>query len=693
MRLTFRTLLAYLDDTLEPARAKEIGQKLAESPAAQELVNRIREVTRRRRLTAPHLSGDRLDPNELAEYLDNLLAPEAVAEVEQVCLESDIHLAEAAACHQILTLIGQPAHVTDATRQRMYELVHEIESLPADRRPKRREPRTQPAASVFARRPLLARVLSIVAGIIGIVVIALLAWISLNPQRTGPDTSRVAQAPARPDGHFKVHEQPVDMPQPLVPEFPEAAPLIQPDVEMPPELRDRAALPPRIPAEPGEMPAEPAKAEPEMPGEAGRPPAAPAAEPVEAPPRPGPTPAEAPAAEPLIPIGVYASTSGVLMRYDREHHDWRRLALRSDVATGQPLLCLPTYRAMIQTPGGASLELVGAATAPLETPRHQWETELAFLLPEEGIDARVQLERGRVVLGTSAAEGTFQIEFLDSQQRQQSWTITLKGPEMVVGVLLGRPWRPGGSSVSEAVVLLPRGEAEFRTADRVDRLGGPVQLRWNAAEGFSERESLTTPPAWLEREEMGMLMARASEQLSAERTLPVDASAILPLVEAARSDRSKELRMLAVQCLGAVGRLPALIDALRATERRDTRLEAIKALRLYMARGPAEEEALAQSLQTKMNDPVVAEAALGLLRGFSDSEFKDRETYDALITLLGSSELAIRELAIRNLEELAGRLPSANYSPDKPSTNEAAVAAWRRALEERRLPPRERGKM
>ena len=51
MRLTLRTLLAYLDDTLEPAQARLIGQKVAESDAAQELVARIKQVTRRRRLT------------------------------------------------------------------------------------------------------------------------------------------------------------------------------------------------------------------------------------------------------------------------------------------------------------------------------------------------------------------------------------------------------------------------------------------------------------------------------------------------------------------------------------------------------------------------------------------------------------------------------------------------------------------
>ena len=58
MRLTLRTLLAYLDDTLDPAQAKTIGQKVAESSAAQELVERIKKVTRRRSLANPPVFGE-----------------------------------------------------------------------------------------------------------------------------------------------------------------------------------------------------------------------------------------------------------------------------------------------------------------------------------------------------------------------------------------------------------------------------------------------------------------------------------------------------------------------------------------------------------------------------------------------------------------------------------------------------------
>ena len=81
MRLTLRTLLAWLDDMLPNQEVREIGQQVSESSFARELVERIRRVTRQRRLSVPVDDGQEVnDANRVAEYLDNVLSPEQVAE-------------------------------------------------------------------------------------------------------------------------------------------------------------------------------------------------------------------------------------------------------------------------------------------------------------------------------------------------------------------------------------------------------------------------------------------------------------------------------------------------------------------------------------------------------------------------------------------------------------------------------------
>lgn len=107
MRLTLRTLLAYLDDTLKKSDRQVIARKLTRSGPAKTLVARIRQFTGRRQLTTPPDAGlgQCFDANTIAEYLDNLLLPDQVVAIEKLCLESESHLDEITACHQILAQV------------------------------------------------------------------------------------------------------------------------------------------------------------------------------------------------------------------------------------------------------------------------------------------------------------------------------------------------------------------------------------------------------------------------------------------------------------------------------------------------------------------------------------------------------------------------------------------------------------
>src|SRR5688572_30652759 len=102
MRLTLRTMLAYLDDMLEPDDSSQIAEKIEKSEFASEVVHRLRAAMQKLRLESPALTGKDMgiDPKTVAEYLDYTLPDDRVPDFERFCLaqpatiKSDMHLAE-----------------------------------------------------------------------------------------------------------------------------------------------------------------------------------------------------------------------------------------------------------------------------------------------------------------------------------------------------------------------------------------------------------------------------------------------------------------------------------------------------------------------------------------------------------------------------------------------------------------------
>ncbi|MCS5618106.1 MAG: hypothetical protein NZ658_08920, partial [Pirellulales bacterium] len=133
MRLTLRTLLAYLDGLLPDEHRAELEAKVNSSTVVPQLVARIRDVVSRPGLAAPRTDGRGLaeDPNTVAEFLDNALPPERLEAFERICIDSDIHLAETADCHAALAeLAAGAAEITplnqDAARRVLMHVVSHL---------------------------------------------------------------------------------------------------------------------------------------------------------------------------------------------------------------------------------------------------------------------------------------------------------------------------------------------------------------------------------------------------------------------------------------------------------------------------------------------------------------------------------------------------------------------------------------
>ncbi|MEI8318799.1 MAG: hypothetical protein WCH79_12720, partial [Planctomycetia bacterium] len=137
MRLTLRTLLAWMDGVLPPDEQSQLGEKVEGSPVACQLVTRIGACVGNPHLSAPRINGKGLavDPDTVAQYLDNTLASERLEAFETICLESDMHLAEVAACHAILAEVAKHPEVLpplDAAhrRQLLEAMRHRVAAHP-----------------------------------------------------------------------------------------------------------------------------------------------------------------------------------------------------------------------------------------------------------------------------------------------------------------------------------------------------------------------------------------------------------------------------------------------------------------------------------------------------------------------------------------------------------------------------------
>lgn len=722
MRLTLRTMLAYMDDILEPADAEDIGGKIADSEFASGLMTRVRDVTRRMRLGAPKLRGRSMgvDPNTVAEYLDNTLSPERIPEFEKICLESDVHLAEVASSHQILALVlGEPADVTQNCRERMYHLVnhqhvvieedepaHEeipvapllIEQAPAadnngDAKPRPEVPqylreidKSQGGGWQLA---LAASLLVLLGGAI---------WMAVRPESSAHLAANNPQAPpaalvnlpGQPPAPREVEPAADGLQQPaLATQSPETIPGTTPnrggessgfatgtpDADLPVATD---AAPPAAALDAAE--AVIAAPGPSLEGVASETPAAEMDETIETADGSGETTVgEEPAAlaadagrgaatdvgdalgaAPISPVGRVTTNRQVLLALAAGRGEWRRAGSNATVYSDDTLLSPPTYRSTVALRAGITMEMLGS-------------TQVTLLPPDAAGVPGIALNYGRVVLMNIDAAGVPLriaapgIETLLTFAVGESAVALEAQPLRQEGVdpeLAAAQWNIDLYAVSGQIDWRPyrAGAVESLTAPAHRTIAGLAPAKPVLADEF---------PVWIVADRLKPIEQKASDAL--EQALRGERAIRLSLREMV-DDRKEEVRAIAARTLAQLDDYEPLLLTLSNPHQQAYWSEQVEQLRSAASRGPESAALVRQALEVRRGKG--APKVYRMLWGYTDTQLREGSAAD-LVAGLDDDDLMVRVVSFWNLRNISGG-KTLNYRPeDPPAKRQPHVQKWR----------------
>jgi hypothetical protein len=679
MRVTLRTFLAYLDDKLDATDTKRIGRKVAKSDVARELIARIKRVMRRRRLTTPPAS----DPNDVAEFLDNQLPADKLIALEKLALRSDVHLAEVATCHHILTLLqSEPVPVPPTARARMYALVHRGQFTAAP----------QPAPSAKASTaggeddPLLLPVLRHgwlrwalpLAGIFLLAALGLALWQSLPDRKSNAGNGKSGPVVTAADKDK--------------------------------EERPRGEQPRKVSAtKPTDL--EKAPAHPTDPVKTRAEPADPVKTPAE--------PSDPPTKDRVVAryVGSPDGLPSVLVHRSGEDEPWKRVKPDDSVYSTGPLVNPPGYVSQLVTKKGAGLLLRGNVP---EFALHPFLMESAVVLHKSDKFALdLKLLRGRVYLSNQARRGSVAVRL---RFEDQVWDLTLQEPgtEVVVDLYkhFTRNNRAGEDPQAELYLVVLKGEAELRIDSETHELQappGPAGFRWDNLEQASGPTKVeAVRPTWNKRPAMDQRPARRMAAALEDLAERLEGKAVdIVLKEGATRDESSEdesseaARRLSIYCMAALDQMGDLLDRLEDNDpaHQLDREAAVFSLRHWVGRSANQGGRLYRVekssgrrtglLIDRKFRPADAEAILDLLHDLSDEDRRRGATYNALAARLEHPRVAVAELGYWHLLRLTigsdVKLPRFNAAAPQ-EVRERAAAHVRRLVKNGKLPPSRRNK-
>jgi hypothetical protein len=659
VRLTLRTLLAYLDDTLGANEIKGIGEKVAESDAAQELIARIKQVTRRRRLTTPPASGpEAFDPNDVAEYLDNELEGDRIAKVEKQCLESDVHLAEIAACHQILTLVlGEPALVPPKAKERMYKLVTSRESIPFRKAAPARKANPDglddeeelELGGGWLRWVLPA------AGILLVIALSVAVYSILQkPTRPDPHAGNTRDKDRNKDG-----EKPKDADVPLKDKDKDGSAVVAKDGGKDGPAKDDGGK--DKPLEKDVSPKDDGK---------GRPPENPGVVPRTAPPNPK-----------RAEIGSYrggmTDIPTVLVR--RTADGWQAVQEGAVVHSSDTLTALPGFTSLVGTRGGVGLTLRGHIPSFSISPRMNLLLESSVILHQsDAFDLDMTLVRGRVYVRNTKPKGPARVRI---RFEKEVWDLTLTLPGDEAGFDLFKEYSAPIDHLTEPphaslVLFMLSGDAQLNVdafhTHALEAAGDQSMiLLWDGFRktGTPQRmkmltEFSKTPPS-PEQVEGPTRKAELRDTVAGLKNLQtlIDGKrdkVIVALRETLGGEKPSS-RVLAIYCLACLDEPDKLVDVLGDEQQEHAldRLVAIYALRHWLAATQDQYKRLFDKdkesgiLIERKYKVTEAKMVTDLLFDISPEYYSKPETFEGLNRCLPHRRIAIAELGMWHLSKLA----------------------------------------
>jgi hypothetical protein len=630
MRLTLRTLLAWLDDTLQPNQVREIGVQVAASPFTQELIDRIHRVSRQRRLSVPRSSGpDATDPNLVASYLDNELDPDDVAEFEKRCLTSDVNLAEVASVHQILSLLGQKVKVPPEARARMYQLVKGRETgqakRPAGARRDAPEPVTTPiqpwVVPELPRRSWVERLGPGIACLLLIAISSYTAWRSLL-------------APSEPWG---------TPPAPAAMNKDTEIPRVRPLADAPgPDAQELEPIGPPSVTKGGEEIAT-GRSKPEERGDSkvakgadsGAKPQEPAAP-----------------AVPAGSAGLLSAPDSVVLRYNADQREWVRLPASGPVAASSRLLCLDPFQATL-TIGKMPFLMLGG-------------TEVRILPQSTEAVPAIELIQGRLLLLTHPV-GLVKVGLGERVVNLEAAADVGIALERLVRLEYGRILTPN----PPLVIYCTKGELTATIDRKQETLTAVDALAISV--GGVKRTSEESAPSWATGAPPSAGELKSREQFA--RMFHPNRP-ILAEIAQASEDESPDMRVLSIRALKSLGEMSLLMPMLSRKDDPIARRATLGAIRSYLGLGPEAAAKVRDELVEAFGEDTAAFVGK-MLVGFSAEEASNPQVYEQLVAMLAPEQqsIGVRELALDTLKRLTARNDDLGYNPDHAEGK--GYAAWR----------------